>query len=217
MSAGTTRTLAVVSSGLRQPSTSRLLADRLSAAVVRALRTQGVEPVVEVVELREHAHDLTNMLMTGFATESLQAALDTVTGADGVIAVTPIFSGSYTGLFKTFFDVMDDGALAGTPVLAAATAGTARHSLAIDHAVRPLLSYLRAVVVPTGVFAATDDFGSRDGTRTTASRDGEVALGSRIERGAAELAELVARREARRARDPFTVTTPFEDLLRGGA
>ena len=89
------------------------------------------------------------MLLTGFAPASLTTALGTVSGADGLIAVTPIFSGSYAGLFKNFFDVLDEGALEGMPVLMGATAGTARHSLALDHAVRPLFTYLHALVVPT--------------------------------------------------------------------
>ena len=154
-----TRTLAVVSAGLSVPSSTRLLADRLTTATVDALRERGVEATVEVVELREHARDLADNLVTGFPSGSLRAALDTVTGADGLIAVTPIFSASYSGLFKTFFDVVDKDALTGKPVLLGATAGTARHSLALEHALRPLFAYLRAIVVPTGVFAATDDWG----------------------------------------------------------
>src|SRR3954452_3827808 len=109
----TTRTLAVLSAGLSTPSSTRLLADRLTAATVDALRSRGTEATVEVVELREHARDLADDLVTGFANESLQAAIDTVTGADGLIAVTPIFSASYSGLFKTFVDVLDKEALTG--------------------------------------------------------------------------------------------------------
>ena len=150
----TTRTLAVVSAGLSNPSSTRLLADRLTAATVDALRARGDDATVEVVELRAHARDLADNLVTGFANESLRTAVDTVTGADGLIAVTPIFSASFSGLFKTFFDVLDKDALAGKPVLLGATAGTARHSLALEHAVRPLFSYLRAVSVPTAVYAA---------------------------------------------------------------
>ena len=210
------RTIAVVSAGLRQPSSTRLLADRLASATVRALVARGEEAEVEVVEIREHAHDLTNMLLTGFAAPALQAGLETVTRADGVIAVTPIFSGSYSGLFKSFFDVLDDGALDGTPVLMGATAGSARHSLALDHAVRPLFSYLRAVVVPTGVFAATEDFGR---ARGSTSRDA-APLATRVDRGAGQLAALVAARERRVATAPaddaIRLTVDFEDLLKGG-
>ncbi|EYR63687.1 NADPH-dependent FMN reductase [Actinotalea ferrariae CF5-4] len=211
-----TRTLAVVSGGLRQPSTTRLLADRLTEATVRALGEQGITTTVEVVELREHAHDLTNMLLTGFAVPRLQEVLDAVVGADGLIAVSPIFSGSYNGLFKTFFDVLEAGSLAGMPTLLGATAGTARHSLALDHALRPLFVYQRAVVVPTGVFGATEDFGASSST-ATGRADDTPAIAVRVDRAARELAPLVAARTARAGRDAFTDPTPFERLLAGGA
>ena len=100
------RSLVVVSAGLSQPSATRLLADRLSAAVDRHLRDAGVEPHIEVIELREHAQDMTNNLLTGFPSPRLQATIDAVLAADGLIAVTPIFSASYSGLFKLFFDVV---------------------------------------------------------------------------------------------------------------
>ena len=204
----TTRTLAVVSAGLSTPSSTRLLADRLTAATVAALRERGVEVTVEVIELREHARDLADNLLTGFANKPLQAAIDTVTGADGLIAVTPIFSASYSGLFKTFVDVLDKDALTGTPVLLGATAGTARHSLVLDHAMRPLFAYLRAVVAPTAVFAASEDWGGGDTT--------SAALAERIRRAAGELADLVTQRAPTAAADPFADPTPFEALLRAG-
>jgi FMN reductase len=113
----TTRTIAVVSAGLSDPSSTSLLADRLAQAVTAALKERGEQVVVEVIELRQLAHDLTNNLLTFFASERLQAAKDTVAGADGIIAVTPIFSASYNGLFKTFFDLLEPGSLEDAPVL----------------------------------------------------------------------------------------------------
>jgi FMN reductase len=203
----TTRTLAVVSAGLSTPSSTRLLADRLSAATVAALRARGDDATVEVVELREHARDLADDLTSGFANESLQAAIDTVVGADAVIAVTPVFSASYSGLFKTFVDVLDKDALIGTPVLLGATAGTARHSLAVEYAMRPLFAYLRAVPVPTAVFAASEDWAG----------GGDRALVERIDRAAGELADVLAgRAPGTRPADPFAdPTTSFEELLKG--
>jgi FMN reductase len=212
----TTRTLAVVSAGLSVPSSTRLLADRLTTATVAALRERGDEVTVEVVELREHARDLADNLVTGFANASLRAAIETVTGADGLIAVTPIFSASYSGLFKTFFDVVDKDELTGKPVLLGATAGTARHSLALEHEMRPLFAYLRAVTVPTAVFAASEDWagGSESDGRATTG-----ALAQRIERAAGELADLVAGRPPATPTDelqgPFGGTPSFEELLRG--
>ena len=202
----TTRTLAVVSAGLSTPSSTRLLADRLTTTTVAALAGRGVTATVEVVELREHARDLADNLLTGFANRPLQAAVDTVVGADGIVAVTPVFSASYSGLFKTFVDVLDKDALAARPVLIGATAGSARHSLTLEHAMRPLFAYLRATVVPTAVFAASEDWAGGDGT----SR----GLADRIERAASELADLVAGRPPAAPTDPFADPTPFEELLR---
>lgn len=195
----------VVSAGLSVPSSTRLLSDRLAEATVAAIGTAEVDVIR--VELRELAHDLADHLLTGFPGDRLEAAIDAVARADGVVAVTPVFSASYSGLFKTFFDVLEPGALDGTPVLVAATAGTARHSLVLDHAMRPLFSYLRAVVVPTGVFAATDDFASAD-------------LDARVDRAAGELAALVAGSPGRgtvttrRTVEEAFAPTPFEQLLR---
>jgi len=204
--------IAVVSAGLSEPSSTRLLADRLGEATVRALGERGVVAEVRTVELRTLAQELTTMLLTGVASANLRAALDAVIRADGLVAVSPIFSGSYNGLFKTFFDLVDDGALEGVPVLLGATAGTARHSLAIDHAMRPLFAYLGAFAVPTAVFAATDDFGHSTGVR---SDDDVAPLAERVARGAHELADLVAVRERTAPTDPFALTESFEDLLRG--
>lgn len=203
----THRTLAVVTAGLSQPSSTRLLADRLAAATDRAVLGQGVDLSSTVIELRDHAHDLTNNLLTGFASNDLRSAIDQVVDADGLIAVTPIFSASYSGLFKTFLDVLDADVLAGTPVLIAATGGTARHSLALEHALRPVFVYLRAIVVPTAVYAASEDWGSGGGV--------DPALGDRIDRAAGELAELMAARDHTATADPFGDVTPFEHLLTG--
>ncbi len=208
----------VVSAGLSTPSSTRLLADLLAEAVERAVAARGAQVEVSTVELRPLAHPLADHLLTGFPNAELTEALDRVAAADAVIAVTPVFSASYSGLFKTFFDVLEPGTLDGTPVLVAATAGTARHSLVLDHALRPLFSYLHAVVVPTGVFAASEDFG--ESADSTAGADGSVQ--KRVDRAAAELAALVASGAAperpapgrRSVRDELADPTPFEELLR---
>ncbi|GGQ61977.1 CE1759 family FMN reductase [Couchioplanes azureus] len=202
----TSRDLVVVTAGLSQPSSTRLLADRLSAAAVDQAGRAGVDLRVRVVELRDLAHDLMNHMLTGFPPAPLREVLDALAAADALIAVTPVFHASYSGLFKSFFDVLDKDVLDGKPVLIAATGGSARHSLALEHAVRPMFAYLRAVTVPTAVFAAPEDWG---GDET------EGQLRRRAERAAAELAGEIARREAARPVDPFALTTSFEDLLAG--
>ncbi|WP_243076790.1 FMN reductase [Microbacterium sp. SS28] len=191
----TARRIAVVSAGLSNPSSTRMLADRLAAATVKALAERDIEAEVDVFELRDYAHDITNNMLTGFAPPALDSMINTVVSSDALIAVTPIFSTSYSGLFKSFIDVIDPDALTGKPVLIGANAGTPRHSLAIDYAIRPLFAYLHAEAVSTGVFAASADWGG--------SADQVAPLGERISRGARELADAIARREAETSLDPF--------------
>lgn len=193
------RRIAVVTAGLSNPSSTRMLADRLAAATIAELSASGIEATVDVIELRDLAHDIANNLLTGFAPPALESAINSVVSADGLIAVTPIFSTSYSGLFKSFIDVLDRDALTGMPVLLGANAGTARHSLAIDYAMRPLFAYLHAAPVSTGVFAASSDWG--------AAADDVAPLGSRVERGARELAAAVAARTPALDGDPFDPAT----------
>lgn len=120
---------------------------------------------VTVVELRDIAHDIPNRLLTGFASPPLQQALDSVAGADGLIAVSPLYSASYSGLFKSFFDVLDPDALTSMPVIIGSTGGTARHSLALEHALRPLFTYLREVARPDGGLRCIARLGRRIGRR----------------------------------------------------
>ncbi|WP_341230655.1 CE1759 family FMN reductase [Nocardioides salarius] len=198
--------LVLLSAGLGVPSSTTLPADRLAAAVVRRLGGEAEGGVdVERVELRRLAHPLADRLTTGFAGEELAAALESVRDADALVAVTPVYAASYSGLFKTFVDVLDRDALDGTPVVVAATGGTPRHSMVLDHALRPLFAHLRAVVAPTGVFAATDDFG-------------DAGLDDRVERAAGELVALLGGPAATRPRptvdERLADPTPFEELLR---
>ncbi|MEV6324569.1 FMN reductase [Nocardia sp. NPDC051787] len=195
--------IAVVAAGLSQPSSTRLLADRLATATGKVLANSGADATFDVVELREHARDLADNLVTGFAAGALRAATDTVVTADGLIAVTPIFNASYSGLFKTFFDVLEPDSLSGMPALLGATGGSARHSLALEHALRPMFSYLRAVVAPTSVYAASEDWASADS-------DG---LSARMDRAATEFATFLTNTPRSRATDPYDEPVPFAQLL----
>lgn len=199
-----TKFVTVVSAGLRSPSSTKLLADQLADAVA-----QRTEVEVRHVEVREHVHAIADALMTGFASGELEQALNAVTAADALIVVSPTFQASYSGLFKSFMDLVEAGSLRGTPVLLAATGGSERHSLMIESALRPLFGYLGAVTVPTGVFAATSDFGSADAGTLT----------DRIERAANELVTMagLAAGTSGSVRpapvDEFDDVTPFEDML----
>jgi FMN reductase len=196
--------LAVITAGVTQPPSTRLLADRLTEATVRALAGHDVsEVVVEVVDVRDVAHDVTNNVLTGFASPDLQVRLDAIAEADAVVVATPVYAASYSGLFKMLVDVLPKDALRDTPVLLGATGGTARHSLAIDHALRPLFAHLGALVAPVAVFAASEDWGSVDAGR----------LGDRIERAGTAFAALVLGSPRAARVDPFAQVTPFESML----
>ncbi|MER5552050.1 FMN reductase [Streptomyces sp. NPDC002793] len=188
MSATTPLRIVAVAAGLSSPSSTRLLADRLAEATRERLAAEQDRRVeVEVVELRDLAVDIANHLVTGFPPAGLGKAVDAVSGADGLIAVTPVFTASYSGLFKSFFDLIDNTALTGKPVVIAATGGTPRHSLVLEHAMRPLFAYLRAVVLPTSVYAASEDWGSPGDEYTE-------GLPARIRRAGGELASAVTGR-----------------------
>jgi FMN reductase len=201
----TTRRLVVVAAGLSQPSSTRLLADRLATATTAALADHDVSVELEVVELRDHARALVDHLLTGFPGPELRATIEHVMAADGLIAVTPVFNASYSGLFKLFFDVLELDSLEDVPVLVAATGGTTRHSLVLDHALRPLFAYLGALVVPTAVYAAAEDWGTTDGE--------ETGLAARIERGGRELGTAMASMPRPPVVDPFDAPPDFASLL----
>jgi FMN reductase len=237
-------TLAVVSAGLSQPSSTRLLADRLAQAAARRIGSADAghrDVEIRDLELRDLANDIAHALVTGFPGARLREAVEAMTGADGLIAVTPIFNASYSGLFKSFFDLVDNTALTGIPTLIAATGGSTRHSLALDHALRPLFAYLHADTVPTAVYAASEDWGSSSGSVTAngsgngsgasvnvSTRTGGAAnqdeLSSRIERAAGELANRILGRVLGRgpaprprphsaAEDDFSEVVPFAEQL----
>ncbi len=195
--------LVVVTAGMGSPSSSRMLGDRLADATVKGLTAAGTPaPEVKVLELRDLAVELANYYSSHVPSKRLQEAFDLVGTASGVIAVSPVLNAGVNGLFKLFFDLLDEGVLKGRPVLMAATGGTARHSLAIDQAMLPLFFYLKATVAPTAVFAATDDWGST-----------ETGLARRIDKAGAEFAELIVARPATDYADEFANVPDFASLL----
>jgi FMN reductase len=187
--------LAVISGGLREPSSTRLLAGRIEAAVRAELAESGLRATSSFVELRPLGRAIMEGMLAGFAGPELESAFETVAAADGVIAVTPAFNASFSGLFKSFFDVLPEHTLSDMPVLIAATGGTERHSLVLEHALRPMFSYLHAVVSPTGVYAATEDFGGQAGP---------YGLTERIRHAAVDFVRLMRSCGSRTRRDAFS-------------
>ncbi|WP_345154323.1 FMN reductase [Arthrobacter ginkgonis] len=198
------KSIVVVSGGLGVPSTSRMLGDRLGQAARGALAERAIDADVAVVELRDYAADIANNMVTGYASPRLAEMITQVTSADAVVVVGPVFTASISGLVKSFLDVLDPKALEGMPVLLAATGGSARHSLVLDYAMRPVLAYLRAAVVPTGVFASTEDWGGDTGGG---------ALADRVERAGRELALAVEGAAPAGRGTGAMESLPFEQLL----
>jgi FMN reductase len=173
------RSLAVISAGTSDPSSTRLLADRITRASLDVLRELGAPATVSIIELAPLAVDIARATVTGIPAGELQDAVERLANADAIIASTPVYKAGISGLFKSFVDVLDNDLVIAKPVLLAATAGSSRHALVADEQMRPLFAYMRALTLPTSVFAAPEGWGSSE-------------LGDRIRRAAAELAVLVS-------------------------
>ncbi len=191
-------TIALVNAGLSEESATA----RLGRAIEDALRARAQAPDLAIrrVDLRPLARAIADNLTSGFPGPDLAQAIERVHAADGLVLLTPTYQASYSGLFKSFLDVLEDGTLAGKPVLIGATGGSARHSLITENAVRPVLIYMHADPVPTAVFAATEDWGAH-------AADEGSRLSVRIRRAADELLDRLA--GARRSAVP-----PAADALR---
>lgn len=170
--------ITVVTAGLSEDASTTRLARAIARATSGVVARGGGEPEVRVVALREIAHGITDAMLTGTAPAAVQDALDAVLAADGLIAATPTYKASYSGLFKAFFDLFDEGALENLPTVVAATGGSPRHSLVLDTALRPLFSHLKALTLPIGVYAATEDWA-------------DASLQARIERAGVALAGML--------------------------
>jgi FMN reductase len=170
--------LVLLSAGTGNPSSTRLLGDRLAQKALDLLREAGSPATVDAVELGPLAVDVARATVSGVKSADLQAAIERLAAADGVIAATPVYKAGLSGLFKSFVDLLDNDLLVAKPILLAATAGTDRHALVVDEQMRPLFAYMRALSLPTSVFATPDDWAATE-------------LGDRVERAAAELAALL--------------------------
>jgi FMN reductase len=170
--------LVVLTAGTGNPSSTRQLADRLAQKSLDLLAAADAAATVSVVELGPLAADTARAAVAGFPNAAVQAAVDQLATADAIIVATPVYKAGISGLLKTFVDVLDKDLVVAKPVLLAATGGSPRHALVIDDQLRPLFAYMRALTLPTAIYAAPEDWGSAD-------------LGRRIERAATELTALV--------------------------
>jgi FMN reductase len=168
----------LVSAGTGNPSSTRLLGDRAAQKTLDLLRADDAAATVSAVELGPLAVDIAKATVSGVVSPDLQSAIDRLAGADGAIFATPVYKAGISGLFKSFIDLLDNDLLVAKPVLLAATAGSARHALVVDEQMRPLFAYMRALALPTSLFATPEDWADGD-------------LRERIARAATELAVLL--------------------------
>ena len=180
--------LVLVSAGTSDPSSTRLLADRIADRVKALAARHGHEVTVSAIELREIAADISTALVSQLVTPKLRQAITALGEADGIIAAAPVYKAGPSGLFTSFFGVLDNDLLIAKPVVLAATAGTARHALVADDQMRPMFAYLRTMTAPTSLFAAPEDWS-------------DPALNTRIDRAARELVLLMESGFAQEVKD----------------
>jgi FMN reductase len=170
--------LVAISAGTGNPSSTRMLSDRLAQKALELLRESETPASASVIELGPLAVEIARATVSGVPGEELRRAIERLAAADAVIAAAPVYKAGISGLFKSFVDLLDNDLLVAKPVLLAGTAGSARHALVVDEQMRPLFAYMRALTAPTSVFATPEDWGAGD-------------LGERIERAASELVVLL--------------------------
>lgn len=180
--------LVVINGGTSDPSSTRMLADRIADAVAKAAKTKDARVRITTIDLRDLATEITTGIVTGLQGPGLEAASAALGAADGIIAASPVYKSETSGLFNSCMHVLDRDLLIGKPVVLAATAGTARHALVVDGQMRSLFAYLRTLTAPTAIFASTEDWN-------------DSALSKRIERAALELWLLMEMRFADRLRE----------------
>lgn len=145
--------LVAVSGGLQRPSKAAALSEHLMDLIADVVLCEQ-----RLVELGQLAPQLAGAIWRSQLPEAVERDLAAVEQADILVVTTPVYRGSYTGLFKHFFDFIDQDALIDKPILLAATGGSERHALMIDHQLRPLFSFFQARTLPLGVYATDKDF-----------------------------------------------------------
>jgi len=157
-----------VSGGLQRPSRTLTLIEALLSSLGDALPID-----VQLIELGKIAGRLSGALTRAQLPADIEEQIRAIETADALVVASPVFRASYTGLFKHLFDFVHHEALVDVPVLLAATGGSERHALVIDHQLRPLFSFFQARTLPIGVYASESDFSNYE--------IGSAALRTRIE------------------------------------
>jgi FMN reductase len=152
-----TLNVVAVSGSLHAPSKTTALVREIVAVLERTLDGL-VEVEARVIELSEVGREFSGALTRDELSAAAETELRHIEEADLLIVASPVYRASFTGLFKHVFDFVGQYALLDKPVLLAATGGSERHALIIEHQFRPLFSFFQALTLPIGVYAKDADF-----------------------------------------------------------
>lgn len=179
----------------RRPSKSRTLAETIGQRVL-----SQIDASIDFFDVADAGPGLGAAFNRSQLSPEAAAIIEAIEKADAVIAITPVYKGSYTGLFKHLFDFVDQNALINVPVLIGATGGGHRHALIVEHQLRPLFGFFSALVVPTSVYASDHEF--LDGRLI------EKAVIERAETAATQLALLIAAQRTTRSHPQIVIAHP---------
>lgn len=181
--------IVAVTGSLQRPSRTLVLVEALLAELGRQLPIQ-----VRLIELGTVGPKLAGALYRSQLPADVEADLAAIESADALLVASPVYRASYTGLFKHLFDFVHHEALIDVPVLLAATGGSDRHALVIDHQLRPLFSFFQARTLPVGVYASEADF--------NAYEIGSPALNERIQLAIAKALPLLTAKQTATEEEP---------------
>jgi len=138
---------------LSRPSRTRAL---VSAAVKSTAERTGRYGAV--YDLRDFGTSLGSATVIGDLDTDARVVVERILNAEALVVGTPVYKGSYTGLFKHLFDLIEPAALKDKPILLTATGGGDRHALVIEHQIRPLFGFFEAATIANEVYAPSADF-----------------------------------------------------------
>lgn len=174
--------ISIITGGLALHSSSAQLADRFKDAVKAEATNRDLQPSIRTHHLSQYCYEIADFISNGYPEGELEALIAEVQDTDGIITVSPTFQASYSGLFKSFWDLLSMDDVAGTPTIVGATGGSPRQSMVLDYAMRPLFTFLHADVVPTAIYATPNDLSVTE------------TLAERVHQSARELLDRIQRR-----------------------
>lgn len=172
-----------ISGNLTRPSKTRAFIDHIAGHVAKNIGASSA-----TYDIQDFGPSFAQARRIGDLDPSIRNLVEQLADADVLVVGSPTFKGSYTGLFKHFFDLLDPSSLKGKPVVLAATGGGERHSLIVEHQLRPLFGFFEALTVPTAVYASDKDFA--DGVLISES------IRARTQQAIAEACRLVGGRSS---------------------